>query len=430
MILIYSDSITERLQYTLSFLFSERELAYKITNDGIQFQDFEGVKVNYSERFFEDTLSISPAAVLFDEHLFDYALTKVPFHTDFCLAFDGITDPIASIFFVLSRMEEYIVTQRDKHDRFQAKSSVQFENGWLDKAICDRWAILVLDFISKNTDFSYEIRIQKPTLIPTFDIDHVRAFEWKEGMRTQLSKLRDWLRKDLQRISLRKKVLSGKVKDPYNTFDTIVEVAKRFPKTRVFWMVGDYAKYDKNVGSYDIRHQQEIQRIAATTRVGLHPSYRSNENFQLLELEKKRLENILGSEIHESRQHFLKLKLPFTYQRLLEVDFDHDFTMGYADEVGFRNGTARPFPFFDLTSNSVTSLIIYPFVYMDGTLNEYIKFSIEEAKKQIQKLYQECLEYGGDFVFIWHNETIGNFSKWENWIDVFEFTLELDTRES
>ena len=50
--------------------------------------------------------------------------------------------------------------------------------------------------------------------------------------------------------------------------------------------------------------------------------------------------------------------------------------------------------------------------------------------KQMIGLMNEVKKYGGQFSFIWHNETIGNFSKWENWIDVFEFTLELDTRES
>jgi hypothetical protein len=42
---------------------------------------------------------------------------------------------------------------------------------------------------------------------------------------------------------------------------------------------------------------------------------------------------------------------------------------------------------------------------MDGTLFDYMKLSVEEAKDLALKLKQRCLDVEGDFVFLWHNHT-------------------------
>ena len=65
-------------------------------------------------------------------------------------------------------------------------------------------------------------------------------------------------------------------------------------------------------------------------------------------------------------------------------------------------------------------------MYMDGTLNEYQKLSIEESKELISMLYKEVELYGGVFSFIWHNSTIGGLGIWKNWEEVLEHTLNLN----
>jgi hypothetical protein len=194
----------------------------------------------------------------------------------------------------------------------------------------------------------------------------------------------------------------------------------------LFWLLGDYNKYDKNISGNDIRHQELIKEIAKIYSVHLHPSYESNASNLILKNEKKLIESILGKTVFSSRQHFLKVKIPSTYKNLLAEGFTDDYSLGFAEDLGFRAGTARSFYFFDLLSNSKTNLRIHPFAYMDGTLNLYLKLTPEQAKIEIQKLYQEVQTFGGDFIFIWHNETINNEGKWENWLQVFEYSINLE----
>jgi len=129
--------------------------------------------------------------------------------------------------------------------------------------------------------------------------------------------------------------------------------------------------------------------------------------------------------VFSSRQHFLCLKLPYTYQTLIGQEIRDDYTMGFADIVGFRIGTARAVKWFDLANNHVTDLTIHPFAFMDGTLNEYLKLTPEQAKEKIKNLFNEVKEFGGDFTFIWHNETIGDYASWKGWSEVFEWSIGL-----
>jgi hypothetical protein len=423
--LFFVDQISERLIYTLNFIFHERGLVYSLTNDWKYFSEQEGPKIIYSEKYEEGYVMFQPASLLFDEAISSYKIEEGQFNQQACLSFNHVADPFASIFFVLSRYEEYTCKLKDVHDRFPAKESVLHRYNWLNFAICDRWAEVILSYLEQQTGTTF-LRDQIETkLVPTFDIDNTFAFKWKDNWRKWFGIIREKLKNDNLRIEARKKFYNGEIDDPYDTFDYIRDITFQGFETKVFWLVGDYAKFDKNISIIDLRHQRHIKLLAKDIEIGIHPSYESNKSLLKLKNEISHLERILGRKVTRSRQHFLKLSIPASYKILVDLGFTDDYTMGYAEEVGFRAGTARPFYFFDLTKNNKTNLLIHPFVYMDGTLLEYKRYNPDQAKEQITSLYKEVKNYGGDFVFIWHNETIGDFGKWKGWKEVLEFTLNL-----
>ena len=146
MVLIFVEEVSERLQFTLDFVFSERKIAYQLTNDEQFFENANQPKFNYSNINYSNCAALKPAAILFDVEIINYEIDKGQFGNQPCLSFNAVIDPLASIFYILSRMEEYVVVNKDSHDRFPAKSSILYQYGWLQNAMCDRWAEAILDF--------------------------------------------------------------------------------------------------------------------------------------------------------------------------------------------------------------------------------------------------------------------------------------------
>ena len=426
MVDIFVEQVSERLIYTLDFIFKERDVPYKIINDFHLFNKSTNIKFNYSPKEVGCKVNIFPSTFLYEEELRDIEVDLSIFEDVECLSFDKVVDPLASIFYILSRYEEYVSTKEDLHGRFLAKYSIQSDFNWLERVVCDVWSEKIIKYIEMQSRQKIIFNIGEVRIMPTFDIDNTFAYKWKKGIRKYLSIAKDKFKRDESRLQERKEVLAGKVEDPYDTFDFIESITKKGFKVHVFWLLGDYSKYDKNISYLDLRHRRLINEVSINSIVGIHPSYKSNSFRKTIKEERGRLSEILERTINRTRQHFLRFSIPKTYPVLNDLGFKHEFSMGFPDKVGFRSGTARPHFWFDLSRNKITNMMIHPFAYMDGTLNEYLKLTPEESKVKIQQLYHEVRRYGGDFVFIWHNETIGDYGKWKNWRDVLEFTLKLN----
>ena len=102
--------------------------------------------------------------------------------------------------------------------------------------------------------------------------------------------------------------------------------------------------------------------------------------------------------------------------------------MGYAEEPGFRAGIARPFPFYDVLSDTQTTLRIIPFQVMDATLHQYKKMGPEESAETVVRLINETRKVGGLFVSIWHNTSLINNMQWGKWRELFENVLKVSVQ--
>ena len=425
MVLVLVDQITSRNQYTFDFIFAERGVQFEITTNVNEFKDSNNIKLNYSTHPIDSSISIAPTTLLLEESIRDVSISKGAFESSICLAFDKETDVVASIFYILSRYEEYTSETKDEHGRFPFESSILNKYGWIESAICDRWAVEIVKYIDSSLTINASINRagEKFKVVPTFDIDNAYAYLLKEGSRKVLSTLKDISKGDKERIKERKEVLSGAIKDPYDTYSRIIDIAKVFSDTKLFWLSESKGKKDRNV---PIEHEgiiELLKSLNANMSVNLHPSYGSYGDVVKIKNEKSALESVLGHSITASRQHYLRFTLPETYQEIINAGFSDDYSMGFAEHIGFRSGTARAHYWFDLSKNSQSNLVLHPFVYMDGSLNEYMKLSVEQSSQLIFKLYAEVCEYGGDFIFLWHNETIGDYGIWKGWSKVLDYTL-------
>ena len=126
-----------------------------------------------------------------------------------------------------------------------------------------------------------------------------------------------------------------------------------------------------------------------------------------------------------SRQHYLRFSLRETYQQLIDLEIEEDYSMGYASHVGFRASTCTPFYFYDLDFEIQTPLKIFPFVLMDTTLNDYMKLTPKQSLGRIKDLYMEVKKVNGTLITLFHNESISGYMRWNGWQRVYQTMLKL-----
>jgi len=313
---------------------------------------------------------------------------------------------------------------QDAHERFSATDSLAHKNKFLDKPLIDIWALKFLGlFKEKFPDCEQQKR--EFEFITTFDIDNVFAYRHKGFIRNIGGFFRDLIRFQFRNLVTRVMVLTRFRKDPYDTYDLILSLSKKHQlKTIFFFLIGDYTTYDTNVSSSNASYKSLIKSIADYVDVGLHPSYFTMKNADKLKREKQRLEQIVNIPIKKTRQHYLRLKLPETYQYLIDLEVEEDYSMGYAKHYGFRASTCTPFYFYDLDFEIQTPLKIIPFAVMDTTLNDYLEYVPAVAKSKIKKLIAEVKAVSGTFVLLFHNETLSETDRWKGWSKMYEELME------
>ena len=112
--------------------------------------------------------------------------------------------------------------------------------------------------------------------------------------------------------------------------------------------------------------------------------------------------------------------MPETYRNLIDLDITDDYTMGFASQVGFRASICSAFNFYDLDMELETKLKIHPFAMMEGTLKYNMKVSPEDAMNKIKPLIDEVKKVNGDFMSLWHNDTLNDRKIWTGWKEVYE----------
>jgi hypothetical protein len=289
----------------------------------------------------------------------------------------------------------------------------------LHKPIVNQWAQLIAQKIQgRYPEFEY----RKPQFgfLSTIDIDNAWAYKNKSVWRTAGALAKGFLKGNGQQNIERLLVLRGRKADPYDTYDFIKELYKDENKLLQFFvLLGKTSKYDRNVSPKNKQLRQLVAELSHHYEVGVHPSYRSTKNPKELDMEIGNLQDISNKKVIASRQHFLRLVLPQTYRNLIKAGIKNDYTLGYASQVGFRAGTANPFWFYDLKKETTTKLRVYPFHMMDVALKNSLELTPEDAWGAIEKLMLEVRKYGGTFISLWHNESLGDQGEWAGWRQVF-----------
>lgn len=427
--LIYATRITNRLGYTLNVVLRHiLQLDFTITTDATIFANSEEPKFSYGTAPVGDAPHIHSCGLLFSTTIEEQNIKPTKLD-DLPIIFPSYAknallpfDLFAATFYLVTRYEEYLPHHVDPHGRFIASESLAFRQHFLHIPIVDRWALMLYDRL-KEAYPSLPPTRRRFEFVATIDIDAAYCYKHKGIFRTLMGLTKDTLIEPNKEATIeRLKVLAGKERDPFDTFDYIIGLKKKYHKEKllIFPLVSDYGQYDKPI-SYANKHFRDlVQHLGDYAKMGVHTSYNASQSPDTIKKETQRLSEILHRPIIRNRFHFLRLRLPQSYRFLTQEGILHDYTMGYADEPGFRSGTSTPYPFYDLEHDEESTLLIHPFCVMDTTLMKYKGLSPEQALEEYKKLIDETKAVNGTFCAIWHNQNICDTPAFIGWRKIYE----------
>ncbi|WP_410221815.1 polysaccharide deacetylase family protein [Pedobacter sp.] len=433
-LLIFCKQLTPRVKYIFNFIFKdillyEEDLSF--TSNEIEFLQYDGPKFSYAEQPLKQELHFGSCKLLFEtkiqpQHIDQiiFGDTQVPFPVK-----NGFLpfDVFAASFYFVSRYEEYLPFEPDKHLRFKAENSLLFQLDLLYIPVIDVWALMLKNILLKYFPLlKFGSRAFK--FVPTFDIDRAYHFRNSGILKNTARIIKALLEKDKER--LKNVLLTGlkKRKDPFDTYEMLRKIHNKHNLNPIFFFLYAHKRdkrYDVNIKPGKENFNALIKETAQYADIGIHPSYASNQHKHLLTEEIKNLSMLIEKPIHKSRQHFLRLHLPKTYLQLKEVDILHDYSMGYASQPGFRAGTCTSFYWYDLQLEKQSVLKVYPFAVMDSTLKVYLKLNPEKAKETISKIMGNVKLVNGTFCCLWHNESLSETETWKGWSEVYRFMVEM-----
>lgn len=437
--LIFSHSITPRLRYVVDFLSQYYGLSFRLISDEEKYVNAkESCRINYSyHRITPGEIFIHSHVLLFETYIRPVKIECVEisrhlppensleslktYKAFFRTHGDFEFDILAGIFYLLSRYEEYLPHKKDIFGRYAHENSVAFKEDFLHQPLINFW---LEDFrtilAGKNSEF--RIPNSKFHFIPTYDIDMAWSFRNKGFKRNAGGIIKLLLKLKFGRALHRIKVIRKKVNDPFDAYDWMDELHKNYNlKPIYFFLVAVVkGKHDKNIDTGNVEFMQLIRAIASKYETALHPSWASVDHPSYLLKEKQLLEQATGHHVLSSRQHFIRMELPATYQNLITAHISHDYSMGYGSINGFRASVATAFYWYDLKHETDTRLLIHPFCFMDANSYYEQKLSSDAALKEMMQYYEVVRSVNGTMITIWHNSLLGTGKEFDGWREGYE----------
>ncbi|MBA6153709.1 polysaccharide deacetylase family protein [Gelidibacter maritimus] len=427
MLLVYTHKITPRLTYAF------KHISLRILNVPVSFtttvEEFiahDSMKISYTKQPLSSELFIRSHELLFEQglsdleiHVQDWDATKCFFSTS-----DKSSVPFdifAATFYLLSRYEEYLPHVKDEYGRFLATESLAFNEGFLHQPVVDIWAYKFKAIL--QTQFpDFEFPTKKYSIQPVIDVPVAYYFKEKGLLRTFGGAINDLFRLKFKQFYRRFQALAGFKRDPYDTFKWIITKQKQIPnKFMVFFLIGEYSTYDKNININKKRFVSLIKYVADYCKVGLKVSFLALDDKEMLKQEKRTMEATTNHPLEASRHSFSKLNLPESYRNLIELEIKQDFTMGYINHMGFRAGTCTPFQFYDLDYEVQTPLQINPFHCVDYALLK--RHSLLDKKEDLMRIIREVKNVNGTFVPVFHNYSFSDLDRWKGFRELFRMVL-------
>ena len=400
-----------RIDYVLNFIEHHPLTQNKIRftrDDSIRFD----LKLYYGTDSFSDTYNIPSQKVFFSDVLPQFDFLKANpyiFDTYHVYAVEVKSKPpgnfiqdhhfqfdiLETIFFHISRFEEwyYLEGREDEHGRMDSKHQFLVKNKLQLKPVVDQ---LIFCFLKA---FGIDIKERKTQFRMTHDIDFIVKRNDRWGV------LKSMIGAILKRgkIHSASKIWQNRhLENPYDTFDWMLRKEKGIEKI-IYFLVGGKSKFDNPCDLQIPVFKKTIQLCKERGyQIGIHPSYQSWKNKSLMQKERDKLQEAIGSIIDLTRQHFLRFSFKDTPKIIDALGLKEDSSLGYADQIGFRCGTGFAYYLYDFDNEKTFSFLETPLVVMDSALLNEGNFEARKIKKLLEN-FKVANQFNTKITYNFHN---------------------------
>ncbi len=328
-------------------------------------------------------------------------------------------DIFGGAFFMLARYEEMVTSVRDRYDRFPARASLAWREGFLERPLVNEYLEILWTALHRLWP-RLERRPRSHRVCLSHDVDRPFSVAGRSPVAVSRSLLADvLLRRDMglarRRVQAWIRTRHGILdSDPANTFALLMDLSERQGRQSAFYFMACSRPHAQGA-SYALEHpwiRQLMRRIHERGHeVGLHTSDRAYLDRGETCRQFEKLRQVCGEEgiVRSSwggRHHYLRWRNPTTWEDWSAAGLDYDSTLGFADHVGFRSGVCYEYSTFSLCTRRALRLRERPLIAMEETLLRHMGLSWPSACERILRLNAVCKSFAGDFTLLWHNSSL------------------------
>lgn len=429
MLLLYSHTISPRLQYMVDFIGKELfDQHIQLTDDVTVYKNATIPRINYSATpLVPGEFFLQPVSLLFEKGIQAPSITVITIEGNkalFPTTGDFPFDIFAASFYLLSRYEEYLPHAKDEYGRYSHRSSIAYQEGFLHLPMINIWLAAFAKALHQQFP---ELRFKGGEFrcILSYDIDIAYSYRYKGPWRTVGGFARSFMQGNWKSAKERWQVLRGKKKDPFDCFEWLdaLHLYCRLKPYYFFLVARRQTGVDKNTPTHVKAFRDLIEYYAGSFKVGLHPSWQSGDDNDLLKEELQWMEVVADKKIVHSRQHYIRFTLPETFRKLMDAGIQKEFSMGYGTINGFRASVCSTFYWYDLEKEETTSLLLFPYCFMDANAYYEQHYSPQEAYNELMQYYSIVKKYNGILISIWHNSILGTDAAFKGWREMFELFM-------
>ncbi|WP_233357759.1 polysaccharide deacetylase family protein [Haloflavibacter putidus] len=406
MLLVYTKSLTPRINYTFKHVCTNiLGLEVEFTSKIEAFIAHEDMKLSYGKQKMGNEFFVQQKGLLLEQGYTDTDIRVGKWDDTPCFFKVGESsdlpfDIFSASFYMLSRYEEYLPHVKDKTGRFPSNESLAVKKKFIDKPVVDIWAYKFKEHLQEKFP-SFDFPEKKFRNKNILSVAQAYKYRKKGLVRSVGASLRDIFQLNLNNLVDRFKVLLFLKNDPYEIYDELVAFSK---KEKIRWnfmfQLSNYSVNNKNISYNKIKYHALIKSMADYGKIGLLPGFEATKSFKTLKTEKKRWEAIVNRPLTSALVKHYDINLPQLYNNFDKLEIQEDYSMVFADVIGFRAGTCTPFLFYDINLERISPLVLQPSVINSDIFSELTYF---ELKTKLEKIKLAVEKVNGKLVLLFEN---------------------------